>query len=204
MLPAELSASNIFYVLPDFIWVGYQRGERVRKKSFQFGPEGRGGNSRGDYSLDGQFAGGSPGVWSIVVPGSPDALPHVRRMVTQAATRCGFAPEEIAKIEMAVDEACTNIIEHAYHALREHHLPEQAEIEVHAHEHPDRLEITILDHSLQDFPVLDHAPECMDEYFSEQKKRGMGLFIIRSFVDDVKHRFVDGRGNELLLVKYFA
>lgn len=152
-----------------------------------------------DYSF-----GNVPGTWSIVVPGSPDALPVIRDMITQAATRCGFAPEEIAKIEMAVDEACTNIIEHAYHALREHHLPEEAEIEVHALEHTDRLEITILDHSLHDFPVLDHAPEDIEQYFSEQKKRGMGLFIIRSFVDDVRHRFVDGRGNELLLIKYFA
>ena len=176
----------------------------MRKKSFQFGPEGRGGNSRGDFSLDGQPFDNSAGAWRIVVPGSPDALPHVRQMVIQAATRCGFAAEEIAKIEMAVDEACTNIIEHAYHALREHHLPEHPEIEVHAYEHADRLEITIIDHSLHDFPVLDHAPEDIDQYFSEQKKRGMGLFIIRSFVDDVRHRFVDGQGNELLLVKYFA
>ena len=189
------------------------------KQHFQFGPEGRGGNSagdqsRGDFSLDGAPAyndasrdslpEGNHGAWSVVVPGSPDALPHVREMITQAATRCGFGAEEIAKIEMAVDEACTNIIEHAYHALREHHLPEQPEIEVHAHEYPDRLEITILDHSLHDFPVMEHAPDGMDQYFSEQKKRGMGLFIIRSFVDDVKHRFVDGQGNELMLIKYFA
>lgn len=157
-----------------------------------------------DHIVNDQSFENTPGAWSIIAPGSPDALPTIRAMVTQAATRCGFVPEEIAKIEMAVDEACTNIIEHAYDALREHHLPEHAEIEVHALEHPDRLEITILDHSLQDFPVLDHAPEDIDQYFSEQKKRGMGLFIIRSFVDDVKHRFVDGQGNELMLIKYFA
>lgn len=142
--------------------------------------------------------------WSVVLPGTPDALPQVRQMVTAAAQRCGFEEEEIAKIEMAVDEACTNIIEHAYHLLTEHEAPQNLEIEVHAHEHPDRLEITILDHSLHNFPVDERAPEGIDDYFIGHKKRGLGLFIIRSFVDDVRHRFVDGHGNELLLVKYFA
>ena len=184
------------------------------EKDSQFGSEGRGGNSRhgqtpgghamSNHDVDDYSFGNTPGTWGIIVPGTPDALPTIRTMITRAATRCGFVPEEIAKIEMAVDEACTNIIEHAYHALREHNLPQNPEIEVHALEHPDRLEITILDHSMHDFPVLEHAPGGMDEYFSEQKKRGMGLFIIRSFVDDVKHRFVHGRGNELLLVKYFT
>ena len=179
------------------------------EKYSQYVSEGRDGNSWSDHSVNDQpsddyLFGNTPGSWSIVVPGSPNALPTIRTMITRAATRCGFAPEEIAKIEMAVDEACTNIIEHAYNALREHHLPQNPEIEVHALEHTDRLEITILDHSMHDFPVLNYAPNCMDEYFSEQKKRGMGLFIIRSFVDDVKHSFVNGRGNELLLVKYFV
>ena len=179
------------------------------EKYSQYVSEGRDGNSWSDHSVNDQpsddyLFGNTPGSWSIVVPGSPNALPTIRTMITRAATRCGFAPEEIAKIEMAVDEACTNIIEHAYNALREHHLPQKPELEVHALEHPDRLEITILDHSMHDFPILEHAPDCIDEYFSEQKKRGMGLFIIRSFVDDVRHRFIHGRGNELLLVKYFA
>lgn len=142
--------------------------------------------------------------WSVILPGTPDALPRVRAMVTQAATRCGFAEDEIAKIEMAVDEACTNIIEHAYHTIGEHQDAQPLQIEVHAREHPDRLEITILDHSLHNFSVSEHAPEELENYFAEQKKRGLGLFIIRSFVDDVKHRFVVGHGNELLLIKYFA
>jgi anti-sigma regulatory factor (Ser/Thr protein kinase) len=142
--------------------------------------------------------------WSVLLPGTPDSLPRVRAMITQAATRCGFSEEEIAKIEMAVDEACTNIIEHAYHAVGGETEAPPLEIEVHAREHPDRLEITILDHSLHNFPVDEKAPAELEEYFAEQKKRGLGLFIIRSFVDDVKHRFVVGHGNELLLIKYFA
>ena len=143
------------------------------------------------------------GSWHIVLPGTPDSLPHIRQMIQEATQHCGFSDEETAKIEMAVDEACTNVIEHAYNAL----TPEDSEaleIEVLVHGFPDRLEITILDRSPQNFPITEDSGIDVDHYLAEQRRRGLGLFIIRSFVDDVKHRFIDGRGNELLLVKYFA
>jgi serine/threonine-protein kinase RsbW len=145
----------------------------------------------------------STGSWHLVLPGTPDSLPQIRHMVQEATERCGFSPEETAKVEMAVDEACTNVIEHAYHAL-DPRAPQNLEIEVGAHGFPDRLEITILDRSPHNFPIHEDSGIDVDHYLAEQRRRGLGLFIIRSFVDDVKHRFVEGHGNELLLVKYFA
>lgn len=142
-------------------------------------------------------------TWHLALPGTPDSLPQIRHLVQDATARCGFSPEETAKIEMAVDEACTNVIEHAYHAL-DPHLLQNLEIEVNAQEFADRLEITVLDRSPHSFPIHEDSGIDVDHYLAEQRRRGLGLFIIRSFVDDVKHRFVEGHGNELLLVKYFA
>lgn len=149
------------------------------------------------------FPDSSTGSWRLQLPGVPDSLPVIREMVEEAALRCGFSGEEIAKIEMAVDEACTNVIEHAYQALSAHG-DAQPEIEVRADGYHDRLEISILDRSLLNFPIHENSGMEVDEYLKEGRRRGLGLFIIRSFVDDVKHRFVEGHGNELLLVKYFA
>lgn len=179
----------------------------VTQEYSQFGPD-----ESGEVEFEQKPHGpGSSREWGIVLDGTPDALTQVRQLVSLAAKRCGFQDAEIAKIEMAVDEACTNILEHAYHAFGEETDGEAEsvkngplQIEIHARELPDRLEITILDHSLHDFAVDVHAPENIDSYFSGHKRRGLGLFIIRSFVDDVRHRFIQGRGNELLLVKYFA
>lgn len=148
-------------------------------------------------------SGPSTGSWHLLLPGTVDSLPHIRHMVDEAAARCGFAGEEIGKIEMAVDEACTNIIEHAYHALSDHNSA-RPEIEVRAQGFQDRLEITILDRSPQNFPIHEQSGINAESYIAEQRRRGLGLFIIRSFVDDVQHRFIEGHGNELLLVKYFA
>jgi serine/threonine-protein kinase RsbW len=124
-------------------------------------------------------------------------------MVDDAASRCGFSVEEIAKIEMAVDEACTNIIEHGYGALHGYE-GQPPELELSAHGYPDRLEITILDRSQSNFPIHEDSGIDVDHYLAEHRRRGLGLYIIRSFVDDVRHRFIEGHGNELLLVKYFA
>jgi serine/threonine-protein kinase RsbW len=148
-------------------------------------------------------SGPSTGSWHLILPGVPDSLPDIRDMIDEAAARCGFAGEEVAKIEMAVDEACTNIIEHAYKSLQGHG-ESKPEIEVRAQGFQDRLEITILDRSLHNFPIHEHSGIDADHYLAEQRRRGLGLFIIRSFVDDVQHRFINGQGNELLLVKYFA
>jgi serine/threonine-protein kinase RsbW len=57
--------------------------------------------------------------------------------VVSAAEELGFQDDDVAKIEMAVGEACTNIIEHAYLTK-----PLRDEIELWVESFPDRLEIT--------------------------------------------------------------
>ncbi|MDQ3813001.1 MAG: ATP-binding protein [Armatimonadota bacterium] len=133
------------------------------------------------------------------LPGTPNSLPQIRKLVVEAAERCGFADEDVGKIEMAVGEACSNIIEHAYRTQ-----PQALDIELHISEFPNRMEIIILDYSTINFPV-DAAPGVdLDTYLGTDRRRGLGLYIIRSFVDHVEHRFICGQGNELRLVKYLG
>ena len=135
----------------------------------------------------------------LELPGTPESMPIIRQTVVEAAQRCGFDDEDVAKIEMAVGEACTNIIEHAYRTQ-----PLKMEIEVEVWEKDDRLEVLISDYSTINFPIDDESGIPLDDYIDAGRKRGLGLYIIRSFVDELEHRFVCGRGNELKLVKFFA
>lgn len=143
--------------------------------------------------------GASRSAVRLQLPGTPEALPTIRSAVVEAAEVCGFSDEDVAKIEMAVGEACTNIIEHAYRTQ-----PLKLEIEVHIHALADRLEVTILDYSTINFPIDDSPGMTIDEYIETERRRGLGLYIIRSFVDDVEHKFICGQGNELKLTKFFA
>lgn len=135
----------------------------------------------------------------IRASGAPASLPLIRQTVVEAAEQCGFDDENVAKIEMAVGEACTNIIEHSYATQ-----PLKLDIEVKTARYDNRLEIIILDYSSINFAVDQMAAIPLDDYLSTGRKRGLGLYIIQSFVDKVEHRFVCGQGNELKLVKYFA
>lgn len=159
------------------------------------------GNSAGPNEPGANEPGaGAPGPirsCHLEVPGTPDSLPEIRRAVAEASRNFGFSDAEVAKIEMAIDEACSNIIEHAYR-----HKPERLEIEINVFPHPDRLEIVILDFSQTEFAVASAPLLNVDEYLSEHHQRGLGLYIIRSFVDHVEHRFICGRGNELRLTKF--
>ena len=50
----------------------------------------------------------------IQAPGYAKSLGRIRALVGDLARTVGFPEDEVDKIAMAVDEACSNVIEHAY------------------------------------------------------------------------------------------
>lgn len=48
------------------------------------------------------------------VPATPESVPFVRNLLTEFASRCGAAPEVLDSIRLAVSEALTNAVVHAY------------------------------------------------------------------------------------------
>ncbi|MEI7907638.1 MAG: ATP-binding protein, partial [Bacteroidota bacterium] len=51
---------------------------------------------------------------SLSIPSQTERLNDVREFVSGLARVHGFAEDDINKIAIAVDEACTNIIKHGY------------------------------------------------------------------------------------------
>jgi anti-sigma regulatory factor (Ser/Thr protein kinase) len=137
----------------------------------------------------------------LEVPSHLSFLPEIRRFVAGAAQRMGFEPQDVGQIEMAVSEACQNIMEHGYktgstETVRGRPL---RDIILHLTPHPDGLEILILDRAVLNFPVDEKKIVNIQEVFD--RGRGLGRHIIHAFMDSVQHRFIEGRGNELRLVK---
>ncbi len=137
----------------------------------------------------------------LEVPSHPSFLPEIRRLVRRVAEGVGFEITEIGQIEMAVSEACQNIIEHGYQTGSTETVRGRPlrDIIVHLTPHPDRLEILILDRAALNFRVDPKKLVNIEEVIA--RKRGLGLFILDKCMDEVKHRFIEGRGNELRLVK---
>src|SRR5271156_103240 len=53
-------------------------------------------------------------TFSLHVPSSTENLSMIRDFVKSIGTQSGMGDMEVARLEMAVDEACSNVMEHAY------------------------------------------------------------------------------------------
>lgn len=127
-------------------------------------------------------------------PGRFESLAGIRKFVSAAAEEAGFDDKEIYAVELAVDEACANIIEHAYGGEG------NGEIICICNDINNSLEIILKDDGKQFDPAGVTPPDFSIE-LEKLQPRGAGLFLIRNMMDDVDFKFSKDSGNELRMVK---
>lgn len=138
----------------------------------------------------------------IQAPGHGSSLRPIRDIIADLAHQLGFPDDEIAKIQMAVDEACSNVVEHAYGATdKDWTLKHDPSIQLEIHHALDRLVILIHDHG-QRFDFNAYRPSDILEGVLSMKPGGYGIAIIRQFMDEVNFSSNDAEGNTLRMVKY--
>ncbi|NOQ98013.1 MAG: ATP-binding protein [Calditrichae bacterium] len=124
-------------------------------------------------------------------------LEIVREFVARIAQNMGFSEENIHRIELAVDEASTNVIRHAYKNSKTN----QKFFSVEVTTHEDRLEIDVIDAGKGFDPSQVKTPE-MDVYLKEMKRGGLGLYLIKTLMDKVEYKIKPGVKNRVRMVKY--
>jgi serine/threonine-protein kinase RsbW len=130
----------------------------------------------------------------ITVSGHFKNLAKIGDFIERAARQAGLDDQAAYAVQMAVDEACSNIIEHGYGGEGRGSIQLVCQIQ------KDGLQVMIRDQARpfdpSQVPQLDtEAP------LSERKPRGMGLFFIRQLVDTAKFEFDPPHGNRLTLFK---
>ena len=104
--------------------------------------------------------------------------------------------EVLYDVQLAVDEACTNIITHGYAEMDPGSVILDLEFE------PDKLTLTLTDfgHSFEPgkAPVPDVAAS-----IEERELGGFGLFFINQSMDQVDYRVTED-GNSMILIKYLG
>lgn len=126
----------------------------------------------------------------LELPSDPRLLSVVRSTVQQLATVAGFSAEECRSITVAVDEALTNIIRHAYQDRHDQM------IDLVCQRHDDGLEFVLTDHGQ---PVA--LGKLRSQPLGELRPGGLGTHIIQQVMDHVQYeRLPDG--NRLRLIKY--
>ena len=131
----------------------------------------------------------------LVVTSDTKYLTLVRDFVGLLVRQSRLSSGEENKITLAVDEAVTNIIEHGYG----NDPAGRIEIEVEADE--SRFRIVIRDSGKAFDPDSIASPE-MREHFAAGKNRGLGIFLMRQIMNEVRYKYRGGIRNELSLVKY--
>ncbi len=133
----------------------------------------------------------------LSVKSTTDNLSLIREFTKDAAKQCGFSEDVIGKIILAVDEACTNIIKHAYK------FAENGNINISVKFADSKFEISITDEGIHFNPDSIPEPD-IKEYYKQKKVGGLGVYLIRKLMDDVKYSTLTGNKNQVTLVKYLS
>lgn len=122
----------------------------------------------------------------------------VRHALAQLAETVGFSSGDCRAVVLAVDEALTNIIRHAYRGEGERPIhAEFRRMEIQQDgQRKKALEIVLEDHGSK----VDPAKLC-GRPLEEVRPGGLGLHFIRESMDTVEFRRIKGR-NQLRLVKF--
>lgn len=139
-------------------------------------------------------------VKTVVVqtPGDISYLHRIREFIAGIATEVGIDQEEIDNIELAVDEACTNVIEHGY----EPDDPNK-ELTIRMEINTSKLVLTVIDHA-RPFNMLRYTPREVSELKAEGKDGGLGIRLIKHIMDTIDYQTRADGHNELIMTKYFT
>ncbi len=130
----------------------------------------------------------------LVVQSKTNNLSTIRDFVYAAALDVGFTKEVIDNIILAVDEACTNIIKHAYKSYPE------GEITIKLKYKDKKFTVQIIDHGVPFNPESIPDPD-LQKYYRQHRVGGLGMYLMKSLMDEVKYVSVPGKYNQVLLSK---
>ena len=135
----------------------------------------------------------------LTVPGTLDSLSLIRNYARAAAAEAGLDKKRTYRLELAVDEIATNIVNHGYQeAGRVGDVVAYASIDAHA------LTITLEDTAVPFDPRRLRRPEQIDLPMAERPIGGLGVFLAIENVDEFRYEYVDGHNRNIFVVKRTA
>lgn len=132
-------------------------------------------------------------TYRLTVTSQTDRLNEVRQFISLHAHEHGFTDDDVNKIAIAVDEACTNIIKHGYNFSPDNF------IDLEIHRTASDFEIVISDSGKQFDPKSIETPD-MKEYLSHYRRGGLGVYLMKRIMDKVEFDVQHDR-NILRMVK---
>lgn len=133
-------------------------------------------------------------ISELIVKSRTENLSLIRDFVSKKASVAGLSKEDIENIMLAVDEACTNIIKHAYKSYHD------GEIVINLEFNAQKILISIIDYGNTFNPDSVPDPD-LQKYYKNGRVGGLGMYLMKTLMDDVKYISVPGEYNKVLLSK---
>ena len=121
-------------------------------------------------------------------------LDEIREYVGEIARKGGFGKKDVYNIQLATDEAASNIIEHAYDGVADGVLDLSCSME------KGVIKIILIDYGEPFDPSAIPMPDLKAD-LSERKIGGLGIFLMHKLMDEVHYEPRADKSNVLTMTK---
>ncbi len=129
-------------------------------------------------------------MYWLALVGGLELVTQVREWVCERARAAGLGEEAIAEIALAVSEAVSNIMRHAYKGRAGGRIEATVTVDDTA------LTIHLRDYGLKFDPDAYQTPD-----LDTPSEGGYGILLMRTIMDEVQYETHHAKGMELILVK---
>lgn len=135
----------------------------------------------------------TPDRMALTLPSHPKYLPLVRAVTTEAAELAGLEESEARHLMLAITEAWSNVIRHAYGGAEDRRIDFRLEADP-----------GILRMEIEDWATWVDPSRIASRPLDQIRPGGLGVHLIQSTMDDVAYTRNEHGGTTLQLVKRVA
>lgn len=129
----------------------------------------------------------------VKTPGVTANLSLIREFVSGVGARYGLGPEALDDVALAVDEACSNLLQHG----------QRQRIDLRISPSPGRFAVILLDRG-EGIPADSLGSFDLGEHLKSRHACGLGLYLIQQLMDEVKIEERSAQVQSLTMVKYHS
>jgi anti-anti-sigma factor len=130
----------------------------------------------------------------LTIPGVINDVRRACEFVVQEARKAGLDDQSVYHCELAVDEVCTNVVEHGFRGDGANR-----EINIRCNYDDERFSVTVMDDS-KAFDPLSIADPDPKANLEDRKSGGWGIYFVKKLMDEVRYQH-EGQQNQLVMVK---
>ena len=127
-------------------------------------------------------------------PGRYKSLAKIDDFISQIIADQGFSSDQVYDIRLALDEACTNIIEHGYGGEG------KGDIRCSVENTEEGIKIILKDWGKKFDPAQIPKPD-LNVDLEDLQIRGLGLYLMKNLMDKIGYCIDDGDGNTFVMTK---